>query len=294
MRFEEFVKKAEEQMQEWLGADAQVRVKTVRKNNGVVCTGLHDAAREVGAIIYLEPIYQSYQQSGETEKAFGRAMEDIKEQYGKADGGEEIRQLADAIGDFAAVKEKLAFRLVSRARNRELLQEVPHVNFLDLAVVFELYVGDDGEGVYSVPITNEHMAVWEVDTERLYRIAKANAPVLKPACLQGIGEVLGLGLPEGEQEILYVLTNKQAVHGAAVMLYEGELRKVSDRLGGDLAILPSSLHEVLLAPWTGRADSRGLREIVRNVNRTEVPDEEQLSDQVYRYIRSEDRIEIAE
>ena len=59
------------------------------------------------------------------------------------------------------------------------------MNFLDLAVVFELYVGDDGEGVYSVPITNEHMAVWEVDTERLYRIAKANAPVLKPACLQG-------------------------------------------------------------------------------------------------------------
>ena len=87
-------------MQEWLGADAQVRVKTVRKNNGVVCTGLHDAAREVGAIIYLEPIYQSYQQSGETEEAFGRAMEDIKEQYGKADGGEEIRQLADTIGDF--------------------------------------------------------------------------------------------------------------------------------------------------------------------------------------------------
>ena len=105
---------------------------------------------------------------------------------------------------------------------------------------------------------------------------------------------MGLGLSEGEQEILYVLTNKQAVHGAAVMLYEGELRKVSDRLGGDLAILPSSLHEVLLAPWTGRADSRGLREIVRNVNRTEVPDEEQLSDQVYRYILSEDRIEIAE
>ena len=63
---------------------------------------------------------------------------------------------------------------------------------------------------------------------------------------------MGLGLPKGEQEILYVLTNKQAVHGAAVMLYEGELRKVSDRLGGDLAILPSSLHEVLLRP-PGRA-----------------------------------------
>ena len=37
-----------------------------------------------------------------------------------------------------------------------------------------------------------------------------------------------------------------------------------------------------------------MKEIVRRVNETEVPDEEQLSDHVYWYIRSEDRIEIAE
>lgn len=78
------------------------------------------------------------------------------------------------------------------------------------------------------------------------------------------------------------------------MLYEGELRKASDQLGGDLVILPSSIHEVLLAPWISKTDSRAMKEIVRRVNETEVPDEEQLSDHVYWYIRSEDRIEIAE
>ncbi len=60
-----------------------------------------------------------------------------------------------------------------------------------------------------------------------------------------------------------------------------------------LIILPSSVHEVLLAPWIPGMDRHMMREIVRTVNETEVPDGEQLSDHVYWYIRSEDRIEIA-
>lgn len=196
--------------------------------------------------------------------------------------------------DFETVKRNLAFRLIGQEKNRELLRNIPHVDFLDLAVIFEVYLGLDGKNAYSMVITNEDMNVWNMDAEELYRTAKANAPIVKPASLRGLKEALGVRYAEGEREMFYVLTNEPAAYGAAAMLYEGELRKASDQLGGDLVILPSSIHEVLLAPWISKTDSRAMKEIVRRVNKTEVPDEEQLSDQVYRYIRSEDRIEMAE
>lgn len=294
MRFEEFVKKAKEWMQDWLGTDAQVRTKMMRKNNGAAYTGLHDESREVSAVIYLEPIYQKYLENGETEEAFEKAMEEIKERYGKADRGEEIRRLLKGFGNFETVKGNLAFRLVSQAKNRELLRDIPHVDFLDLAVVFEVYLGLDGKNAYSIVITNEDMNTWNMDAEELYRTAMANAPIVKPASLRGLKEALGVRNAEGEREMFYVLTNEPAAYGAAAMLYEGVLRKASNQLGGDLVILPSSIHEVLLAPWISKTDSRAMKEIVRRVNETEVPDEEQLSDHVYWYIRSEDRIEIAE
>ena len=145
MRFEEFVKKAKEWMQDWLGTDAQVRTKMMRKNNGAAYTGLHDESREVSAVIYLAPIYQKYLENGETEEAFEKAMEEIKERYGKADRGKKIRQLLKGFEDFETVKGRLTFRLISQAKNRELLRDIPHVDFLDLAVVFEVYLGLDGK-----------------------------------------------------------------------------------------------------------------------------------------------------
>lgn len=196
--------------------------------------------------------------------------------------------------DFETVKRNLAFRLIGQEKNRELLRNIPHVDFLDLAMIFEVYLGLDGKNAYSMVITNEDMNVWNMDAEELYRTAKANAPIVKPASLRGLKEALGVRHAEGEREIFYVLTNETTVYGAAAMLYEGELRKASDQMGGDLVILPSSIHEVLLAPWVSKTDSRAMKEIVRRVNETEVPDEEQLSDHVYWYIRSENRVEIAE
>ena len=48
-----------------------------------------------------------------------------------------------------------------------------------------------------------------------------------------------------------------------------------------IAVLPSSIHEMLLIPNTGGFSEAELSEMVKSVNETEVIPEERLTDRVY-------------
>lgn len=96
-----------------------------------------------------------------------------------------------------------------------------------------------------------------------------------------------LGLPE---QILprrmYVITNQQEQYGASALLYEDCLRSLADQAGGDLYILPSSIHELIAIPAAG-GDPTGLQDLVREINGTKdlISPDEVLSNNVYRYSR---------
>lgn len=68
--------------------------------------------------------------------------------------------------------------------------------------------------------------------------------------------------------------------------------ELAERLGNDLYILPSSIHEVLLLP-VSMGTPEELAGIVKEVNRTLVLPEERLSDSVYRYDRESGKVRIA-
>ena len=44
---------------------------------------------------------------------------------------------------------------------------------------------------------------------------------------------------------MYVLTNQKNIRGAAMMLYDDMLEKAAEKLGGDVYVIPSSIHETL-------------------------------------------------
>ena len=75
------------------------------------------------------------------------------------------------------------------------------------------------------------------------------------------------------------------------MLYSGKMKELADTMHSDLVILPSSLHEVLLLPDDAGMHGR-FREMVREVNRSAVDPEEVLSDNIYRYSREKDAVEL--
>lgn len=75
------------------------------------------------------------------------------------------------------------------------------------------------------------------------------------------------------------------------MLYSEKLGRLAERFGCDLLILPSSIHEVLLIPDDHVKDYDFYRQMVEEVNRTQVEPEEVLSYRLYRYCRKNEEIE---
>lgn len=69
------------------------------------------------------------------------------------------------------------------------------------------------------------------------------------------------------------------------MLYQSVFAELADRLDSNLIILPSSVHELIMTPDSGEFSTEELEKIVTEINATEVPLNEVLSNHIYRYDR---------
>lgn len=83
-------------------------------------------------------------------------------------------------------------------------------------------------------------------------------------------------------ETIYVLTNKNAFYGSNVMFRTEILDKVADIFGGEMWIIPSSVHEILcvrkdLMSYDDAAD------MIKSVNNSVVDPKEIMSDHPYCY-----------
>ena len=84
---------------------------------------------------------------------------------------------------------------------------------------------------------------------------------------------------------MFVLTNQNRYYGAACLVYPDMLEVIGEMLQDDFYILPSSVHEVIFLGKNGCMDSAALNEMIEEVNRTQVDEEEWLSDHAYLYDR---------
>ena len=91
---------------------------------------------------------------------------------------------------------------------------------------------------------------------------------------------------------MYVLTDKDRnCMGSSALFLKDKIKKFSDKCDCDVIILPSSIHElILLNANLPDVDVSHLKDIVKEVNATQVSEEEFLSDNVYYYSRKQDAI----
>ena len=72
------------------------------------------------------------------------------------------------------------------------------------------------------------------------------------------------------------------------MFYPGMMTYLAERLGGDLYVIPCSVHEVLLIRKEEIEDPQGLVSIIRSINRQELLPGDILSDSLYEYLADRD------
>ncbi len=90
-------------------------------------------------------------------------------------------------------------------------------------------------------------------------------------------------VPDEDPGVLFV-SNENRFYGAAAILCPSVLKTLSERIGGDMMILPSSVHETLVMPLKDPDMVGEFASMVREINSSTVDPAEQLSDNVFTYI----------
>lgn len=195
-------------------------------------------------------------------------------------------------------KEKdIMYQLMNYEQNRALLEHIPHIRYLDMAIVF-YYWKEEGVAPERVClVSNENMRQWGYTPEELEKIAAYNTPRKQPVSFRTMEEMIcelvgadGLCQREGRESVIpmHILTNKQKLFGAATILYPQVLWAISQSLQEDIYVLPSSIHEVIIVPVSVKCSRKELEEIVEDINFTQVPTWEVLSNHVFQYHKKED------
>lgn len=182
------------------------------------------------------------------------------------------------------ILETVVYRMAGREADREVLEEMPHIQLLDLAAVYHCLVGLENGCILGLAVDRGTCRHYGIRDGELGAAARRNTEA-GGFVIQKLSEVLGMPEPT---EPMYILTNRERMYGASVMLYEGYFRTLAGQAGTDLYILPSSIHEVIAVPVKD-TDPADLQDLVRAVNSTEgmMEPHEVLSDSVYRYSRNE-------
>ena len=81
---------------------------------------------------------------------------------------------------------------------------------------------------------------------------------------------------------LHVITNSEKYKGAAAIMNRKALRRFArEHYTNMLFVLPSSVHEMMISPFTAKTTADELSAIVREVNETQVAPDERLTDRAY-------------
>ena len=274
MNYTDFIKAMQCEVKEQMEPEVVVDSHTAVKNNGTMRTGLVLMCQGVNMspTIYLEEFYEQYL-SGISIPELARMVQILYEKVKVTNS-----YPYENIMSYRKIREKIAYKLIRKESNEELLEQIPYEEYFDLAVVFYILLENTAFGSATLLIRNEHLRQWRVTKKEVYEAAKENTPVLLPADIEQL------------TEYMYVMTNKTRNLGAAAILYPDALKKAARMIGGNFYILPSSIHEVILIPESYGASRMQLEIMVEEINENEVAAEEVLSDTVYYYSSKEQRV----
>ncbi|MDE6209482.1 MAG: hypothetical protein K2M73_07395 [Lachnospiraceae bacterium] len=282
-----------------LGDGYDINLHESIKNNGVSLWNISIKEKRsiVAPSIYLEEYYERYLTdicdiktiAGEIVEIFKNHKNDIEFDI-------------NCFRNFEIIKDNIRCKLINTEKNRSFLEGVPHIEFLDLSIIFYCLFKETSIYTQSCTIQNIHLDLWNIDIEELFNIAKENTVKYCGFQIKSMNQIVGEMLykdfsddnitEENFEEFMekdeaktpmYVLTNNQKMFGAVCILYKNILKKFSDILENDFFIIPSSIHEVILIPYQSCEDVEKYNEMVQEVNNTSVTEEDRLADHIYLY-----------
>lgn len=229
MDYENFKEQIIEEVKEGLyekGFEVDVQEHHVDKlNDGYDALTITPADSNIGMNLNINQLYEAYEDGQDFDAVVSRAVDTA------------ARHLDDmpvvdvgTLTDYEQMKSKLAIEVVSLEANAEMLENIPHQEMEDMAVVYRFVLGSNDEGRSSILVTNNLLENMGVTPEQLHADALANAPEIRPAELKGMSQVM-MEMMGAEQMIVATVPDKTG--GAGVIAYPNFMEPVADQIGGE-------------------------------------------------------------
>lgn len=273
--------------------DMEVFVQDCIKNNDVTLHGIviREKNSNVSPTIYLE----NYLKDGVEPNDLSKVAKDIVDTYYSHENeASKFSHISSQIRSFDNVKSLLRIRLVNKDLNANLLLNVPHMSFLDMAIIAVIELGDTDNGLATIKITNQLLESWGKTFTDILLYANRNTFNV-PYKLKSMAEIMAdmLGMPQEIIDVIaadspmYILTNKMGINGATMICNYEVMAEIANKFDADLIVLPSSVHEVIIVPMRNGMNVEEMTRMVKEVNATEVSPEEVLSDHAYVFTRKD-------
>ena len=264
--------------------DGEIRIQTVQKNNQSLIGFTFDktygeAKAKACPTLYPSNFYEDYVSGTEIEEIADKMLDIVKDAKDIPDFD------VEKMTDWEYAKTRVMPNVVSKETNGTMLKTLAYTNTkTDLAIIYRIVFGNDGEGTMSVKVTKPMLETFGITMAELKKAAFKNMENqfefknMADTLRELMGDDCGI-----EDAPMWVLSTEDKLMGAGAMFVPKVLKAVKERVGLEqFYILPSSIHEVLVVTEPN-ANADDLRNMVIEVNSTQVAPEDKLSDNVYFY-----------
>ena len=291
MNFDEFKKEVEAVVKDYLPdeyKDAKVSIANVSKI-GMTYDSLtvSPEGQVASPAANLNAFFEDYEDG----KPFDEVMDDIADVL-QTQAPEHMKNMSWLL-DYDQAKDHLFIRVSNAEKNEELISKAPHKMVDDLVITCHIAVDKGPNGMASTVVNNDLMEHYGISEETLFKDAMEKAPEVMPVKIDSMYNVISDMMPEvmaddmlpdapapGMTDMM-IVTNQAMVNGASALFYPGVMDDISEKMGGNFVMLPSSTNEVIIVP--DRGDYQMLEHMVKDINSGCVDPKEQLSDHVYHY-----------
>lgn len=240
---------------------------------------IKEDGKNFSPVIYLKEYYEQYLKDNDIESVLCSLRITIE------DYTENIHEIFDfeQYRNFQKAKKHIYFRVVNKELNKEYLKSIVNIPILDLSLIF--YFKEEN---YNVVISNEMLNYWNINIEELHISAIQNSAKSRY-------DFIKMDIPFEHaciETALYILTTPDMNFGACAMFYPDVLKNIAVELNSDFYIFPSSINEVIIKKDNGNFNTQDLQDIIKNVNQEFLDESEFLSNSLYYYSRTSDKVTI--
>lgn len=294
IEYYDFLIKVQNKIWEYLpnSNDLKINLLQVSKNNGIYLDGLtfinkNKSDKSCHPIIYLNDYYAKYLSGVPLDKI----IKEIANLY-IANCNINNNNFKIDYNDIYSI----FLSVVNTDYNKKNLENIPHIKFQDISIIYRFLVTEDRENIVSFILTNEILnksLIKDISLNELYDTALSNTIRLfgitvRPLTMTNSNPSNTNIIKIDKAEKVHVVTNQYGIYGANLILINKIFEEIASEINHDLYIIPSSIHELLVMPYDGQINV--YKEMLKNINSNFVDSKDILSNNIYHYRRSRKQV----